>query len=42
MERVIENLEGDEQVYVDHLDNMNAYFAKYLGKIGIKIDNYKK
>jgi hypothetical protein len=35
-------VDGDKPVYFDHLDKMNTYFAKYLGKIGIKIDNDKK
>jgi len=36
---VIEDVEGEERVYFDHLDKMRAYFGKYLQKIGIKIDN---
>ena len=39
---VIEDVEGDERMYFDHLDKMNTYFAKYLEKIGIKIDNHRK
>ena len=39
---VIEDVEDDEPVYFDRLDKMNTYFAKYLEKIGIKIDNPKK
>ena len=39
---VIEPVEGDEPVYFDHLDKMNTYFAKYLEKIGITINNDKK
>ena len=39
---VIEDVEDDERVYFDHLDKMNTYFAKYLGKIGIKIGDHKK
>lgn len=39
---VIEDVEDDKRVYFDHLDKMNTYFAKYLEKIGITIDNYKK
>ena len=39
---VIEHVEGDEPVYFDHLDTMNTYFATYLEKIGIKINNDKK
>lgn len=39
---VIEHVEGDEPVYFDHLDKMNAYFARYLEKIGLKIDNYRR
>jgi len=39
---VIEHVEGDERVYFDHLDKMNTYFAKYLEKIDIQIDNHKK
>ena len=39
---VIEDVEEDERVYFDHLEKMNTYFAKYLEKIGIKIDNDKK
>ena len=35
---VIEDVEDDKPVYFDHLDKMNIYFAKYLEKIGIKID----
>jgi hypothetical protein len=27
-------------VYFDHLDKLKAYFAAYLQKIGIKIDNH--
>jgi hypothetical protein len=39
---VIEDVEGDERVYFNHLDKVNTYFAKYLEKIGIKIDNHRK
>jgi hypothetical protein len=39
---VIEHVEGDEPVYFDHLDKINSYFAKYLEKIGIRIDNHRK
>ena len=35
---VIEDVEDHERVYFDHLDKMSTYFAKYLQKIGIKID----
>jgi hypothetical protein len=39
---VIEDVEDDERVYFDHLEKMSAYFAKYLEKIGIKIDKLGK
>jgi hypothetical protein len=38
---VIEDVEGDKPVYFDHLEKMNTYFAKYLKKIGIGIDNHR-
>jgi hypothetical protein len=37
---VIEDVNGDEPVYFDHLDKMSTYFVKYLEKIGIKFDNH--
>lgn len=39
---VIEDVEDEERVYFDHLDKMNTYFAKYLEKIGIKINKLGK
>lgn len=39
---VIEDVEGDKPVYFDHLDKIRIYFAQYLEKIGIKIDNSRK
>jgi hypothetical protein len=39
---VIEHVGGDEPVYFDRLDKMNTYFAKYLEKIGMKIDNHRE
>ena len=39
---VIEKVEGDKPVYFDHLDKMNTYFAKYLEKIGIKVNDHKR
>ena len=39
---VIEDVNGDKPVYFDHLDKMSSYFAKYLDKIGIKINNLRK
>ena len=39
---VIEPVEGDDQVYFDDFDKMNTYFAKYLEKIGIGIENHRK
>lgn len=39
---VIEHVDGDEPVYFDHLDKINVYFAKYLEKIGITINNHRK
>ncbi|HLO29872.1 MAG TPA: hypothetical protein VK249_12090 [Anaerolineales bacterium] len=35
---VIEDVEGKELVYFDHLDKMDAYFARYLEEIGIKLN----
>lgn len=35
---VIEDVEGQELVYFDHLDKMDAYFARYLEEIGIKVN----
>ena len=34
----IEDIEHEKPVYFDHLDRMRSYFAKYLKKLGIKID----
>lgn len=35
----IEHGKKDEKpVYFDHLDELRSYFAKYLQKIGIKVD----
>ena len=39
---VIERVEDDERVYFDHLGKLSTYFAKYLQKIGIKINNRRK
>ena len=45
---VIEHVEAeygkkDERpVYFDHLDELSSYFAKYLKKIGIHIDDLGK
>ena len=36
----IEHVEDEKPVYFDDLDKMRSYFAKYLHKIGIKIDNH--
>jgi hypothetical protein len=38
---VIEDVEGEKPVYFDHLDKMSIYFAKYLEKIGIKINSLR-
>jgi hypothetical protein len=37
---LIEHVEDEKPVYFDDLDKMRSYFAKYLHKIGIKIDNH--
>ena len=34
--------EDENPVYFDHLDKMHTYFAKYLEKIGIIVDNHEK
>ena len=39
---VIERVDSGDKVYFDQLDKMNAYFAKYLDEIGIKIDEIGK
>jgi hypothetical protein len=39
---VIEEVEGDERLYFDHLDKMSIYFAKYLKKIGIDVYNIRE
>ena len=35
---VIEPVEGQQRLYLDHLDKMSTYFARYLNKIGVKLD----
>jgi hypothetical protein len=44
IERVeVEHGKQDENpVYFDHLDKLRSYFAIYLQKIGIKIDDSEK
>ena len=32
---------NEAPVYFDHLDEMMSYFARYLQKIGIKMDNHQ-
>ena len=45
---VIEHIEvehdnqDENPVYFDHLDKLRSYFAAYLQKIGIKIDDSEK
>jgi hypothetical protein len=39
---VIEDVEDEERVYFNHLDKMSTYFAKYLEKIGIKLNKLGK
>jgi hypothetical protein len=37
----IGDLEAEKPVYFNHLDKMRSYFAKYLQKIGIKIEDHE-
>jgi hypothetical protein len=34
-----EHARDEKPVYFDHLDKMRFYFARYLEKLGIKIDS---
>jgi hypothetical protein len=37
----MEDVEYEKPVYFDHLDKLKSYFANYLQRLGIKLENYE-